>query len=168
MKQIHDIQQNADTFFIFRILKEYFAVEIERVDNVLEMIKPARIPETPDYLEGIINVRGALLPVVNARVKFGMQNPEFKEDACIIILEIFGHQEQFKLGLMVDYAEDVFTRQDSSTEKVPDMGLKMNPDYITGAFVKENEIVFVLDIDEIFSQKEVTELLNADKKQKDK
>ncbi|MGM0566807.1 MAG: chemotaxis protein CheW [Bacteroidota bacterium] len=168
MEQNHNMQQNTETYFIFRILEEYFAVEIERVDNVLEMTKPARIPETPDYLEGIINVRGALLPVVNARLKFGMKNPEFNEDACIIILEIFSQQEHFKLGLMVDYAEDVFTRQHSSTEKVPDMGLKMNPDYIKGAFVKKDEIVFVLDIDEIFSQKEVTELLNADKNQKDK
>ena len=168
MEQNDYKQQDTATYFIFRIREEFFAVEIERVDNVLEMTKPARIPETPEYLEGIINVRGALLPVVNARLKFGMENPEFPEEACIIILEVYSRQEHFKLGVMVDYAEDVFTQQDSTTEKVPDMGLKMNPDYIKGAFVKNDEIVFILDIDEIFSHKEVTELLNAEKKQKDK
>jgi|AntRauTorckE6833_2_1112554.scaffolds.fasta_scaffold01853_8 purine-binding chemotaxis protein CheW len=154
------------TYFVFHILEELFAIEIDRVINVLEMSDPTPVPETPDYLEGIINVRGELLPVVNARAKFGMPQPPFSKDACILLLEIHARQEQFRLGLMVDRADDVIGIPDEKLEQIPDMGLNMNPDYVKAAFNREQDIIFVLDIDEIFSHKQVTEIKELKEQQK--
>src|SRR6056297_1340551 len=94
-------QNDYTTYFVFQVQKEIFTVPVSRVMNVLELMTPSRIPETPDYLEGIVNVRGELLPVIDSRLKFGMDKTELGADACIIVLEIAGHSDQFKLGLVV-------------------------------------------------------------------
>lgn len=151
-------QNDYTTYFVFQVQKEIFTVPVSRVMNVLELMTPSRIPETPDYLEGIVNVRGELLPVIDSRLKFGMDKTELGADACIIVLEIAGHSDQFKLGLVVDKARDVMEVSDEEIETVPDMGLELNPEYVKGVINRNEEIILLLDIDKIFSRKEITEI----------
>lgn len=159
--------KELSTYFIFKVARELFAVEVACVLNVLELSEPARIPETPDYLMGIINVQGDLLPVVEARKKFGLKSGAYGRDACILSLSIKSQTEQFRLGIKVDRARDVLTIKNNEVENVPDMGLNLNPDYVKGIINKNEEIIFILDIDEIFSHEEVTAIKQFETNQKD-
>lgn len=155
------------SYFVFQVQEESFAIPVSRVTNVLELMKPTRIPETPGYLEGIINVRGELLPVVDSRVKFGVGKEDPGVDACIIVLDIEAQHESFNLGLIVDKARDVMNIDESTIESVPDMGLNLNPEYVKGVINKREEIILILDIDKIFSEKQVTEIKQMKENQKD-
>lgn len=159
-------QQNT-TYFVFQVNEEAFTVPVLRVANVLELMTPSRIPETPEYLEGIVNIRGELLPVIDSRIKFGMKKTTRTADACIIVLEIYAKQDNFRIGLIVDKARDVIEVKKDQVERVPDMGLNLNPDYVKGVINRNEEIILMLDIDEIFSQKEVTEINQIKENQKE-
>jgi purine-binding chemotaxis protein CheW len=167
MTEVKVKKEEACTYFIFQVAKELFAVEVGRVRNVLELIEASRIPETPDYLMGIINVQGDLLPVVEARKKFNLKGGDYSRDACILSISIESKSEKFRLGLKVDRARDVLKVQKNEIESVPDMGLNLNPDYVKGIINKNQEIIFILDIDEIFSHEEVTAIKNLESNQKD-
>lgn len=159
--------KEMSTYFVFQVARELFAVEVDRVMNVLELSEPSRIPETPDYLMGIINVQGDLLPVVEARKKFKLSAGEYNREACLLSLDIKSQREQFRLGIKVDKARDVLMIAKNEIGNVPDMGLNLNPDYVKGIINKNQEIIFILDIDEIFSHEEVTAIKQIESNQKD-
>ncbi|MCF8232924.1 MAG: chemotaxis protein CheW [Bacteroidales bacterium] len=159
--------QNAVSYFIFEVGEDTFSVPVLRVINVLEWMKATPIPETPGYLEGIVNVRGELLPLVDSRMKFGMEKTDLSGDACILVLDIHSDNETFKIGLIVEKARDVIEVDENEIEKVPDMGLELNPEYVNGVINRGEEIILLLDIDKIFSHKEITEIKKAKENQKD-
>lgn len=160
-------QNDYITYFVFQVQKEIFTVPVSRVMNVLELMTPSRIPETPAYLEGIVNVRGELLPVIDSRVKFGMKKTELAAEACIIVLEIQAQQDYFKLGLIVDKARDVIEAKEDDIKSVPDMGLDLNPDYVIGIINRDEEVILLLDIDKIFNQKEIADIKQLKENQKE-
>ena len=162
-----DGTQKSISYFIFEVGEDTFSVPVLRVINVLEWMKATPIPETPAYLEGIVNVMGELLPVIDSRVKFGMEKTELSGDSCILVLDIHSDKETYKMGLIVDKARDVIEVKENEIAGVPDMGLELNPDYVTGVINREEEVILLLDIDKIFTQKEITEIKKAKENQKD-
>ncbi|HNX65318.1 MAG TPA: chemotaxis protein CheW, partial [Bacteroidales bacterium] len=102
-----DKDDRVETFLSFKLSEEVFAINVSQVLNILEMSKITRIPKAPEYLKGVINLRGTVLPVVDLRIKFGLPEKEATVDTSIIVLNILLNEESIFVGIMVDAVREV-------------------------------------------------------------
>lgn len=161
-------KNHDNAWFVFQLLDDYYAVPVRRVTHILELQKATRVPETPDYLEGIINVRGELIPLIDTKAKFGLPATELPDEACILIIDVFASQSDLRLGLVVDRAMDVKDIPPQKLESVPDLGLNLNPDYVKNVANLNDKVFLMLDIDKIFSSSEITSIKEISENKKTK
>lgn len=150
-KTAKDINQ----FLTFTLGREIFALDIGTVREVLELTTITRIPRTPPFMRGVINLRGHAVPVVDMRLKLGMSKGEDTVDTCIIIVEIDFEGEQTVMGALVDSVREVFEMTPEAIEAAPKMGAAVNAEYIRGMGRQDNNFIIILDIGKIFSAEEL-------------
>ena len=150
-------EKSADTsqYLNFTLGKEIFALDISSVREVLELTPITKIPRTPDYMCGVINLRGHAVPVMDMRLKFGMPATENTVDTCIIIVEVDFEGERIIMGGMVDSVREVFDLTTERIEDAPRMGTSVNTDYIKGIGKLDDVFVIILDIAKVFSAAEM-------------
>ena len=139
----------------FTLGKEVFALDITSVREVLELTPITKIPRTPDFMRGVINLRGHAVPVMDMRQKFGMPPAQVTVDTCIVIVEVQFEGERIVMGGLVDSVREVFEIPPDALEATPRMGTSVNVDYIKGIGKQDGEFIIVLDIDRLFSAKEL-------------
>ncbi len=149
--------KSADTsqYLNFTLGNEIFALDISSVREVLELTPITKIPRTPDYMCGVINLRGHAVPVMNMRLKFGMPATENTVDTCVIIVEVEFEGERIIMGGMVDSVREVFDLTTERIEAAPRMGTSINTDYIKGIGKLDEVFVIILDIAKVFSAEEM-------------
>ncbi len=145
----------------FTLGKEVFALDISSVREVLELTPITKIPRTPDFMCGVINLRGHAVPVMDMRLKFGMPQAKTTVDTCIIIVEVTFEGERIVMGGLVDSVREVFEIPPEGMEAPPRMGTSINTEYIKGIGKQEGEFIIVLDIDRLFSSKELAAARDA-------
>ena len=148
----------------FTLGKEVFALDIASVREVLELTSITKIPRTPDFMRGVINLRGHAVPVMDLRLKFGMPKAETTVDTCIIIVEVDFEGDRIIMGGMVDSVREVFELPSDRIESAPRMGTSISTDYIKGIGKQDDVFIIILDIARIFS---AAELALARETQKD-
>jgi len=155
--------QNDGTnqYLTFSLDKEIFALDITQVREVLELATVTRIPRTPEFMRGVINLRGHAVPVVDMRLKFGMPVVDDTVDTCIVITEVNMEGESAVLGALVDSVREVFEMMPESIEPAPRMGTTIRTDFIRGMGKQDDEFVIILDINRIFSSEELAVLSDA-------
>lgn len=146
------------TALTFTLNNEIFALDIKSVKEVLEYIKITKVPRTPDYMLGVINLRGNVAPVVDLKMKFGMPPSEKTVDTCIIIVEVDIDGAKTTVGILADSVKEVVEFDTNSIEDAPTIGLNLNIDFIQGMAKKDSEFVIILDIDKVFSSEEIKEI----------
>ncbi|HBR06020.1 MAG TPA: chemotaxis protein CheW [Desulfovibrio sp.] len=156
-KTAKDINQ----FLTFTLGREIFALDIGTVREVLELTTITRIPRTPPFMRGVINLRGHAVPVVDMRLKLGMSKGEDTVDTCIIIVEIDFEGEQTVMGALVDSVREVFEMTPEAIEAAPKMGAAVNAEYIRGMGRQDNNFIIILDIGKIFSAEELAMVRGA-------
>ena len=156
-KTAKDINQ----FLTFTLGREIFALDIGTVREVLELTTITRIPRTPPFMRGVINLRGHAVPVVDMRLKLGMSKGEDSVDTCIIIVEIDFEGEQTVMGALVDSVREVFEMAPEAIEAAPKMGAAVNAEYIRGMGRQNDNFIIILDIGKIFSAEELALVRNA-------
>jgi purine-binding chemotaxis protein CheW len=139
----------------FTLGKEVFALDISSVREVLELTSITKIPRTPEFMRGVINLRGHAVPVMDMRLKFGMPATEATVDTCIIIVEVDFEGERVIMGGLVDSVREVFELSDEHIEAAPRMGTSIKTDYIKGIGKQEDAFVIILDIAKVFSAEEL-------------
>jgi purine-binding chemotaxis protein CheW len=139
----------------FTLGKEVFALDIASVREVLELTSITKIPRTPDFMRGVINLRGHAVPVMDLRLKFGMPAAEATVDTCIIIVEVDFEGENIVMGGMVDSVREVFEIAQERIEAAPRMGTSISTDYIKGIGKQDDVFIIILDIGRIFSAAEL-------------
>lgn len=139
----------------FTLGKEVFALDISSVREVLELTPITKIPRTPDFMCGVINLRGHAVPVMDMRLKFGMPRANTTVDTCIIIVEVGFEGERIVMGGLVDSVREVFEIPAEAMEDAPRMGTSINAEYIKGIGKQDDVFIIVLDIDRLFSAKEL-------------
>jgi purine-binding chemotaxis protein CheW len=139
----------------FTLGKEVFALDIASVREVLELTAITKIPRTPDFMRGVINLRGHAVPVMDLRLKFGMPAAEATVDTCIIIVEVDFEGENIIMGGMVDSVREVFEIPTDRIETAPRMGTSISTDYIKGIGKQDDVFIIILDIGRIFSAAEL-------------
>jgi len=149
-------------YLTFKLDQEVFAVDVAKVREILDFTPATKVPGTPEYMRGVINVRGNVVPVVDMRLKFGMSQTEKTVDTCIIVLEIAVDQDTTVLGALVDSVQEVFELEPAQIEPPPRIGTRWRTEFIRGIGKHNNELIIILDIDMVFSSNELAIFQGAD------
>ena len=148
-------------FLTFKLEEEFFALDIGKVREVLDFTSITKVPKTPDYMRGVINLRGSVVPVVDLRVQFGMAMAEKTVNTCIIIAEVNLEGETVVIGAMADAVQEVLDLEPDQIEPPPRFGAKINGDFITGMGKHDDRFIIILDIDRIFATDDLNMLSEA-------
>lgn len=149
-------------YLTFKLGEEVFALDIGKVREVLDYTTVTRVPRTPDFMRGVINLRGNVVPVADMRLKFGMTETERSVNTCIIIVEVPVDGETTVLGVMADSVQEVLELAPDRIEPPPRIGTRLNVDFIRGMGKCDAEFVMILDIDRIFSCEELAIAMGMD------
>lgn len=125
------------------------------------MMPVTTVPQTPDFVKGVINLRGKVIPVMDLRLRFGMEAIDYTERTCIIVVEIEGTEGTIQIGIVVDSVSEVLNIKGNDIEDTPTFGTKLNTDYILGMAKMESSVKILLDIDRVLSEGEISVLENA-------
>ena len=114
------------------------------------------VPQTPDYLKGVINLRGKVIPVIDLRLKFGLAAAEYTQRTCIVVVQVEGEAGPILVGLVVDAVSEVLNLAASDIEDTPDFGSKLATPFILGMAKLKGRVKILLDIDRVVSAQEVS------------
>ncbi len=143
-------------YLTFMLGEEVFALDIAKVREVLEFTSVTKVPKTPEFMRGVINLRGAVVPVVDMRLKFGMPMGEKTINTCVVIVETELDGEVTALGALVDSVEEVFELEPERIEPPPKIGTRLKTEFIKGMGKRDDEFIIILDIDKVFSTEELS------------
>ena len=146
----------------FKLDEEVFAIDISKIREVLEYTTVTRVPQTPDFMCGVINLRGGVVPVVDLRLKFGMSQAEKTVNTCIVIVEVTLDDESTVLGALVDSVQEVFELEADQIEPAPKIGTRLNTDFIQGMGKRDDQFIIILDIDKVFSTDDLAMVQDID------
>ncbi|QWV94512.1 chemotaxis protein CheW [Geomonas oryzisoli] len=142
-------------YLTFKLEDELFALDIGKVREVLDFTSITKVPQTPDYMRGVINLRGSVVPVVDLRLKFGMAMAEQTVNTCVIIVEVELEGEKVVMGAMADAVQEVMDLEPDQIEPPPRIGTKLNTDFIKGMGKHNEQFIIILDIDKVFTSGEL-------------
>ena len=153
-----------DSYLSFKLDDEFFGVDVRKVIEILEVPGITRIPLAPDYMAGIINLRGKVLPLIDTKVKFGLNPIEFTVDTCIVVIEIEVEGEVLQIGTLVDSVLEVLEVAQSNIQPSPSIEAKYRLDFIKGMIRKDEDFIMLLNLDEVFSIQDVIFMQEANDK----
>ncbi len=142
-------------YLTFKLEEEIFALDISKVREVLDFTAITKVPRTPEFMRGVINLRGNVVPVVDMRLKFGMTKTENTVNTCIIIVEINLDGETTVLGALADAVQEVIELGAGQIEPAPKIGTRLKTDFIQGMGKRDEGFIIILDIDRVFSTEEL-------------
>lgn len=142
-------------YVTFGLGEELFGIEVTRAREILSLVSVTKVPQTPDYLLGVINLRGQVVPVVDLRIKLGMPEAEMTRDSCIIVMEVQVNDETLIVGGLADSVREVLELHDDQIEPPPRMGLKLKTEFIAGMGKVDEQFLILLEIDRVFSSEEL-------------
>ena len=145
-------------YLTFELDEEIFALSISKVREVLDYTSVTKVPQTPDFMRGVINLRGSVVPVVDLRLKFGLAKTEQTVNTCIIITEIDTGGETIVLGALADSVQEVLDLEPDQIEPAPRIGTRLRTEFIRGMGKRDEQFIIILDIDKIFSDDELTQV----------
>jgi purine-binding chemotaxis protein CheW len=148
----------ATQYLTFKLADEVFALDITKVREVLDFTTVTKVPRTPPFMRGVINLRGSVVPVVDLRLKFEMPQTEKTVNTCIIITEVTVDNETTVLGALADSVQEVMDLEPDHIEPAPKIGMHLNTEFIQGMGKRDNQFVIILDIDKVFSTAELKQV----------
>ncbi len=136
-------------YLTFSLAGEEYGIGILKVKEIIGMMPITTVPRTPGFVKGVINLRGKVIPVVDLRLKFGMEKMDYTERTCIIVVEIAGQGGSVLIGIVVDAVSEVLNIKGADIEDTPAFGAKLNTDYIRGMAKMNGGVKILLDIDKV-------------------
>lgn len=160
MENSQEISTNY--FLTFTLEEESFGVNVAKVLEILEVGHITKVPHAPEYMRGVVNLRGNVLPVIDTRVKFGMAAKAFTVDTCIIVLNIaVDETESIRVGALVDAVQEVLEINDTDINPMPTVGTRYRSEFIRGMVNQEEDFLMVLDVDQVFTSDELEQVLES-------
>lgn len=153
--------QQTNQYLTFTLDQEHFAVEIAKVREVLEFTGVTKVPRTPEFMRGVINLRGSVVPVVDLKRKFGMGATEATVSTCVVIAEVAVEGETTVLGALADSVQEVIELDPAQVEPPPRIGTRLRTEFIRGMGKRDEEFLILLDIDRVFSADELGQVQAA-------
>jgi len=143
-------------YLTFTLAEEEYGIGILKVKEIIGIMSITTVPQTPEYMKGVINLRGKVIPVVDLRLKFGMEAMEYTERTCIIVVEIEGDNRKIQMGIVVDAVSEVMNIKAGDIEDTPNFGSRLNTEYILGMAKIGGKVKILLDIGKVLSTEEVS------------
>ena len=148
-------------YLTFSLADEEYGISILKIKEIIGMMPITTVPQTPEFVKGVINLRGKVIPVIDLRLRFGMDAIDYTERTCIIVVEIKCHAGTVQIGIVVDAVSEVLNVSGEDVEETPTFGAKLNTDYILGMAKMEGGVKILLDIDQVLSGEEIELLEKA-------
>jgi purine-binding chemotaxis protein CheW len=152
--------KNTGKFLTVVLDNEAYGIAVLKVREIIRMQKITPIPQMPDFVKGVINLRGRVIPVVDLRVKFGLE-ASFAERTCIVVVQVSLPSSTVQMGLIVDSVEEVVNLTPGEIEPTPDFGTRIDTTYILGMAKIKGVVKTLLDIDRVVSPSTVEALANT-------
>ena len=149
-----------EKYLMFFLDEEYYGIPILKVNEIIGLMEITHVPRTPEFMKGVINLRGKIIPVMDLRLKFNMQERVYDEQTCIIIVEIVIQNKKHFIGLVVDKVAEVVKIYNSDIESPPQYGQDAESGFLTGIGKVKDKVVMLLEIEMIVNCKEVVNLIN--------
>ncbi len=155
------IADREGKYLTFSLAKEEYGIGILKIKEIIGMMPITTVPQTPEFVKGVINLRGKVIPVVDLRLRFGLEAADYTDRTCIIVVEIKGQAGNVLIGTVVDSVSEVLNIKGDDIEETPSFGSKLNTDYILGMAKLEGGVKILLDIDRVLSAEEIADLDKA-------
>ena len=156
-----DLADLAGKYLTFEIGEESYGLQILRVQEIIKMQDITKIPRTPDFVEGVINLRGKIIPVIDMRKAFGMEERETSRNTCIIIVQVQRGETSAILGVIVDKVAEVLEIAPEEIEPAPSFGAQMETQFILGMAKSKDSINILLDINKVVDEEMLSSLERA-------
>lgn len=147
----HDL---AGKYLTFMLKDELYGITIGPIDDIIEMQDYTNVPQTAEYVRGVINLRGSVIPIIDLREKFEMPTTEYDRETCIVVVTI----EDFQTGLIVDEVREVAEFSDEQIDPAPSMGHEVEVQFVAGMGKEEDKVTILLDLERILEEEEKEEL----------
>lgn len=151
-KKINAAISMEGKYLTFELADEEYGVEILKVKEIIGIMNITSVPQTPEYVKGVINLRGKVIPVIDLRRKFGMKTEEYTERTCIIVVDL----NNMVTGIVVDSVSEVLNIKGDEIEETPSFGVKLYTEYILGMAKVKGQVKILLDIDKVLTASDVS------------
>jgi purine-binding chemotaxis protein CheW len=145
-------------YLTFTLAEEEYGIGILKIKEIIGMMPITSVPQTPDFVKGVINLRGKVIPVMDLRLRFGMPEIDYTERTCIIVVEIDGQAGTVLIGIVVDSVSEVLNIKGDDIEDTPSFGSKLDTVYILGMAKMEGAVKILLDINRVLGNEEIESL----------
>jgi len=151
---------NISQYLTFTLEDEIFAVDVYQVREVLDMDTITKVPQAPDFMRGVINVRGSVVPVVDLRLKFGLAQADITRDTRIVVMEIQMDDDIAVIGSIADSVNEVVEIDSGQVEPPPKLGSRWRSEVIRGVGRRNDKFIMILDVNLVFSSDEIVSMIN--------
>lgn len=148
-------------YLTFALACEQYGIGILKIKEIIGMMNITEVPRTPEFVKGVINLRGKVIPIIDLRLRFGMVEIEYNDRTCIIVVEIQGQSEMVMTGIVVDSVSEVLSIRRVDIEDPPTFGTSLNTTFILGLAKMEGSVKILLDIDKVLTKEEIVQLGKA-------
>lgn len=152
-------------FLSFTLADERYCIEIMKVKELMGLANLTKLPQTPSFIKGVINLRGQIIPIIDLRSKFGLAEKEYNKRTGVIVVELVFEEENMLLGLVVDTITDVVAIPEEQIKKLPYINSKIRSEFIKGVANTDNGLKIILDIDKVLSEDEFVVLKGVEDNQ---
>ena len=155
------MEEREGKYLTFTLADEEYGIGILKIKEIIGMMTITTVPQTPEFVKGVINLRGKVIPVIDLRLRFGMESMDYTERTCIIVVEIDGKVGTVQIGIVVDSVSEVLNIKADEIDDTPTFGTKLNTDYILGMAKMEGGVKILLDINRVLKAGEIELLEQA-------
>ena len=153
--------ERAGKYLVFHLGREEFGVHVLKVREIMGLQDITAVPQTPPFVKGVINLRGKVIPVIDLRAKFGLEQTGYTQRTCIVVVEVRHEAGPMQMGAIVDGVSEVLTLQGGEIEDTPEFGEEMQVPYILGMAKVKGKVKMLLDIDGVLSAQDLRGLAQA-------
>ena len=148
-------------YLTFSLAGEEYGIGILKIKEIIGMLPITSVPQTPEYIKGVINLRGKVVPVMDLRVRFGITAIEYTDRTCIIVVELAGQDGTVTVGIVVDSVSEVINIKVDEIQETPNFGIELDTDYILGLAKIEGSVKILLEIERVLGSEDVTVISEA-------
>jgi purine-binding chemotaxis protein CheW len=149
-------------YLTFSLAGEEYGIGILKIKEIIGLLPITRVPKTPAFVKGVINLRGKVIPIMDLRLRFGMESAQYNDRTCIIVVEMSSSKGIFMIGLIVDSVSEVLNIKQEDIEEAPSFGTRLDTAYILGMAKVGKGVKILLDIDRVLTDEELAQVRSAD------
>jgi len=149
------IEEREGRYLTFPLANEEYGVSVFKIKEIIAMMPITPVPQTPEYMKGVFNLRVKVIPLVDLRLRFRMKVIDYTDRTCIIVSELGGQSETIIMGIVVDAVSELLSIKGEEIEDTPTFGIKLDTDYILGMAKVKGAVKILLDIDQVLNAEEV-------------